>query len=53
MDLFPSSGEGGVTHFVGSVKKSQPQLLDNLCQYNNSYINTWDQALSMTPIYKA
>lgn len=46
LDAFPSLVEMvGGTYFVGSVRKSLPQSLDNLTQYY-MYICTWDQALS-------
>jgi hypothetical protein len=39
LDLFSSSGERvGDSYSVESIKKSQPQSLDNLCQYNYSQI---------------
>jgi hypothetical protein len=48
LDLFSSSDAGVAdTYPVTSVRKSfLLQSLDNLCQYNNSYINTWAQVLS-------
>jgi hypothetical protein len=36
LDLFPSSGDGGDTYSTGCLRKSQPQSLDNPCQYNYS-----------------
>jgi hypothetical protein len=39
MDLITSSGEGvGDTYYVGPVRKSWPQSLDNLFQYNFPYM---------------
>jgi hypothetical protein len=39
LDLFPYSGQGlAGTYSVGSIEKSWPQSLSNLCQYNCSYI---------------
>jgi hypothetical protein len=43
LELFLSSGEGGDTP-LGPLQRAN---LNNLCQYNYSYINTRDQALSM------
>jgi hypothetical protein len=39
LDIFLSSGERGDIYSVGPLKKNQHlQSLDNLCQYNYSYM---------------